>query len=173
MRVIVASLFASLLLPVIGGSSAQAQANSANEVRKGMVLRDVLAAWGEPHERIVRSVKHELVWNYKQGAQVVFKDGKVSSFKEPLSVQVVQEKRLAKAIAAEKSAASAAASVESKDVLRDIVRELPSGPDAQGGGDGPPTSSDPALAGLIPNAVPGRAVPPGVMIPSEEEDQAE
>ena len=169
MRVARASLCVGLfLLSVDGGSSAHAQ-NYANEVRTGMVLRDVLAAWGEPQERVVRSVKHELVWNYKQGAQVVFKDGKVKSFKEPLSVQAVQEKKIAKAIAAEKSAASAAASIESKDVLRDIVRELPSGPDAPGGGDAPAASSDPALAGLIPNAVPGRAVPPGVMVPSEED----
>lgn len=170
MKVVRPSIFVGLfLLPLSVVTSAHAQIQTDNRVRNGMVLRDVLAAWGEPQERVERSVKHELVWNYKQGAQVVFKDGKVKSFKEPLAVQVSQEKKMAKAVAAEKSAAAAAASVESKDVLRDIVRELPSGPDSPGGGDAPPASSDPALAGLIPNAVPGRAVPPGVMVPAEED----
>lgn len=170
MRVARASVFVSLVfVPFIGITSVQAQTSDTG-VRKGMMLRDVLAAWGEPQERVVRSVKHELVWNYKQGARVVFKDGKVISFKEPFTVQALQEKKIAKAVAAEKSAAAAAASVESKDVLRDIVRELPSGPDVPGSGDASPASSDPALAGLIPNAVPGRAVPPGVMVPAEEQD---
>jgi hypothetical protein len=170
MKVARASVFVGfVLVSFMEVASVHAQVASDTGVRKGMALRDVLAAWGEPQERIVRSVKHELVWNYKQGARVVFKDGKVISFNEPRAVQALQEKKIAKAAAAEKYAAAAAASVESKDVLRDIVRELPSGPDAPGG-DAPPASSDPALAGLIPNAVPGRAVPPGVMVPAEEQD---
>jgi len=155
------------------GSSAVASAQTQGEdlFTVGAPLRVVLAAWGEPDERIVREVKHELVWNYKGGARVVFKDGKVRSFR---TAEVIQQQQAKKAAAAEAAKKAMGASTESKDILRDIVREIPSGADVPGSPDSP-ASNDPNLQGLIPNAVPGRggqaAIAPGVVVPSLEDDQ--
>ncbi len=151
---------------------ADAQTRSDDKFTVGAPLREVLAAWGEPDERVERSVKRELVWNYKGGALVVFKDGRVKSFKSGTTDSQLQAKKAA--AAAEASKKSVSASTESKDFLRDIVREIPSGADGPAPLDAPP-SNDPNLAGLIPNAVPQRggqpAIAPGVVVPSLEDDQ--
>lgn len=150
---------------------ASAQTQGDDRFGVGAPLREVLAAWGEPDERIVREVKHELVWNYKGGARVVFKDGRVRSFRADEGIQQQQAKKAAAAEAAKKAISG---STESKDILRDIVREIPSGADGPSAPDSP-ASSDPNLQGLIPNAVPGRggqpAIAPGVVVPSLEDDQ--
>jgi len=149
--------------------SAQTQGDDRFTV--GAPLREVLAAWGEPEERIVREVKHELVWNYKGGARVVFKDGRVSSYR---STEAIQQQHAKKAAEAEAAKKTKVVSTESQDMLRDIVREIPSGADGPMAPDAP-QSNDPNLQGLIPNAVPGRngqpAIAPGVVVPSLEDDQ--
>lgn len=171
--------FASVLIGVCfmtcgNAFSCEAQAKRDDKFRIGASLREVLAAWGEPEERVVRGVKQELVWNYKGGARVVFKHGKVLSFRTGEAERQVQAK---KAVEAEPVKKVSADSEESRDILRDIVREIPSGPDGPSSGAAAPPSSDPNLAGLIPNAVPPQrggapGIAPGVVVPSlEEEDQ--
>lgn len=164
------SVMACIIVAIPSAASAQTQRDDRFDV--GASLRDVLAAWGEPEERVVRGVKRELVWNYKGGARVVFKDGKVASYRSAGEEQ--QQAKRAAAAAAAAQRASVEASSESKDILRDIVREIPSGADGPAPVDMPP-SGDPNLHGLIPNAVPGRngqpGIAPGVVIPSPEEDQ--
>ena len=141
---------------------ATAQMQKDDRVAVGARLREVLAAWGEPDEKVVREVKHELVWNYKGGAQVVFKDGRVASYR---ASEFDQQQQLKKAAAAEAAKKVVSSSSESKDILRDIVREIPSGADGPSPGE-PVASNDPSLQGLIPNAVPGRngqqPIAPGV-----------
>lgn len=169
MRILYVYVIAAALCGASNVASAQTQSNDRFTV--GAPLREVLAAWGEPDERVVREVKHELVWNYKGGARVVFKDGKVRSFR---SAEVNQQAQAKKAAAAEAAKKAMGASTESKDILRDIVREIPSGAEGPVTPDAPP-SGDPNLQGLIPNAVPGRngppAIAPGVVVPSLEDDQ--
>jgi len=144
-------------------------------VRRGAELRDVLAAWGEPAERIERSVKKELVWRYPKGAYVVFKEGRVSSFKAAEdSIEEVREKKRAAQVtnpAAGQGGGDTAVANDSKDMLRDIVREIPSGADV------PYTEPPPgATGGLVPNPVPpipgggGQPIAPGQVVPSLEED---
>ena len=170
---------ATLMTLIIGvcvvtcGSTAWSDVQSKRDERFGVgaSLRDVLAAWGEPEERVVRGVKQELVWNYKGGARVVFKHGKVSSFRTAGAEQKALAKKSAEVEPVSKVAAD---SEESRDILRDIVREIPSGPDGPSSGGAPP-SSDPNLAGLIPNAVPPQrggvaGIAPGVVIPSPDEE---
>lgn len=148
---------------------AWADAPKYREVKKGAPLSDVLAAWGEPSERIERSVKRELVWRYSNGANVVFKDGKVSSFK--LAPNTEPERGRKQKVAVTPARGESGVQGESRDVLRDIVREIPSGADVP--------YSEPAggadTSGLVPNPVPpppGRGAPiaPGVVVPAEEQD---
>ena len=173
MRATVTSLLIGVCVIACGtASSSEAQVKRDEKFGIGASLRDVLAAWGEPEERVVRSVKQELVWSYKGGARVVFKHGKVSSFRTGDAERQIQAKRVAEAEPVKKVSAE---SEESRDILRDIVREIPSGPEGPSS-PGAPASSDPNLAGLIPNAVPPQRgvapIAPGVVIPSpEEEDQ--
>lgn len=171
---------ATLLILIIGvcvvmrGSTAWSESQSKRDERFGVgsSLREVLAAWGEPEERVVRGVKQELVWNYKGGARVVFKHGTVSSFRTGDAEKKVLAKKAAEVDPVKKVAAD---SEESRDILRDIVREIPSGPDGPSSGGAPP-SSDPNLAGLIPNAVPPQrggvaGIAPGIVVPSPDEEE--
>jgi hypothetical protein len=174
MRTKVTSVMIGLCFTMCGtASSGEAQAKPDDRFGVGATLRDVLAAWGEPEERVVRSVKHELVWNYKGGARVVFKNGAVSSFRTGETEHKVRTKKAASVEPAKQVSAEAE---ESRDILRDIVREIPSGPEGASSASAPP-SGDPNLAGLIPNAVPVQrggapGIAPGVVIPSpDEEDQ--
>jgi hypothetical protein len=160
------------LVAWVGASASAAQSKREERVNVGASLREVLAACGEPEERVVHGVKQELVWNYKGGARVVFKNGKVSSFRTGQAEQQAQAKKAA----AEPMKKVIADSEESRDILRDIVREIPSGPDGPSSGSAP-SPSDPSLAGLIPNAIPPQrggapGIAPGMVVPSlEEEDQ--
>lgn len=87
------SLF--VIVVAVSGTSTAASAQTQIDDRfsVGAPLREVLAAWGEPEERIVREVKHELVWNYKGGARVVFKDGRVLSYRSTEAIQQQQAKK--------------------------------------------------------------------------------
>jgi len=171
------SIFHSLIMGMCIVASGTASVGAAEAKRDerftvGASLRDVLAAWGEPDERVVRAVKHELVWNYKGGARVVFKDGKVSHVRTGEAEQQAQAKRAA---AAEPIKKVVADSEESRDILRDIVREIPSGSEGPSSGGAPP-ASDPNYPGLIANAVPPQrggvpAIAPGVVVPSGEEEE--
>jgi hypothetical protein len=165
------SLVVIVVATSVTSAVASAQTQGDDRFTVGAPLREVLAAWGEPDERVVREVKHELVWNYKGGARVVFKEGKVLSYRTAESTQQQQAKKAAAAEAAKKTKT---VSTESQDMLRDIVREIPSGADGPVPPDAP-QSNDPNLQGLIPNAVPGRngqpAIAPGVVVPSLEDDQ--
>ena len=170
-----ALIFGSLVVAASVVTKAQADIPRGEGVRKGAELRDVLAAWGEPAERIDRSVKKELVWRYPKGAYVVFKEGKVTSFKTAVDpAPPVREKKRGVAstsapITMEKDAATAG---DSKDMLRDIVREIPSGAEV-------PYSEPPsgASSGLIPNPIPpvpgnpGQVIAPGQVVPSLDEEQ--
>lgn len=175
MRAIVWMLTTAIYVAAFAGvATAGAQAQREDRLMVGASLRDVLAAWGEPNERIIRGVKRELVWNYKGGARVVFKDGTVVALRGVGDEHKVVTKKVAAVESVKKVEPEAD---ESRDILRDIVREIPSGPD--GGSSGPAASlpsSDPSLAGLIPNAVPpsrgGPAgIAPGVVVPSLEDEE--
>ena len=173
-----AFILGSLLVAASVVTKAKADIPRGEGIRKGVELRDVLAAWGEPIEKIERSVKKELVWRYPKGAYVVFKEGKVMSFKPVVDpTEAIREKKkgiasTSSAIAVEKDAAPGG---DSKDMLRDIVREIPSGADVPYSESSSGFSG--ATSGLIPNAVPpvpgnpGQVIAPGQVIPSLIEEQ--
>jgi hypothetical protein len=143
------------------------------EIPPGSTIGQVLGLWGEPVEKVDKSVKGEVVWYYPDGGKVVFKQGRVSSWR-PTNAIIAQKKQFA---IPQRQAASASAqlSQETRDLVRDIAKEVPSGPDV------PMPDAPPAVAHsqppLIPNQVPpgGRGAPPGlvpgeVMLDEEEED---
>jgi hypothetical protein len=171
-------IFGSLIVSVSVVINTQADTPRGDGVRKGAELRDVLAAWGEPAEKIDRSVKRELVWRYPKGAYVVFKEGKVTSFKTAVdpTIQAREKKKAISATAAtvvkEKDTAPIG---DSKDMLRDIVREVPSGADVPYSE--PPAGISGSTSGLIPNPVPpvpvnpGQVIAPGQVVQGIDEEQ--
>ncbi len=140
----------------------------SRKLTPGASLGDVMGLWGEPTEKIEKGVKREVVWYYPQGAKVVFKDGKLKSWR-PIDavVQAEREREAAKAVVAPASDEVAA---ETRDLVRDIAKEVPSGPDV-------PYVEPPAPAGqppLVPNQIPpgGRGAPAGV-VPGGDVDLGE
>lgn len=137
-------------------------ADFSKKIPTGSSFGEVLGIWGEPVEKVDKSVKREVVWYYADGAKVIFKDGKVRSSQPTKAIlEVRAQEEAVKAAAA--TPAGAELSGETRDLVRDIAKEVPSGPD------GPVSYSAPSAANvgqppLVPNQIPpgGRGAPPGV-----------
>lgn len=132
----------------------------------GVSTGQVLTAWGEPLEKIERGLKHELVWSYPQGAFVTFKKGQVVSYRIA-GGQVVDAHSEARQIAAQQTVAAAPTEViagSTRDLVRDIAKELPSSPDA-------PYTEPPSQVGRgTPRNPPP---PPPAMVPGDVEADIE
>jgi hypothetical protein len=132
----------------------------------GASTGQVLTAWGEPVEKIERALKHEVVWNYPQGAFVTFKKGQVSAY-QIAGGQVVDAKSQARQIAAQQTVAAAPTEViagATRDLVRDIAKELPSSPDA-------PYTEPPPQAGRAPSR--NQPPAPPAMIPGDADVDVE
>lgn len=155
-------------------------ADLTRKLKAGATLGEVLGAWGDPLEKVEKEVKQEVVWHYPDGAKVVFKQGKVTSWLAPASVREREAE-----VAAAKAAATPSEielSGETRDLVRDIAREVPSGPDAPfsdapSAGAGavaaaPPARSQPVT---IPNQIPpgGKGAPPGIAPSLDAMDEEE
>lgn len=65
------------------------------KIPQGASIGEVIGLWGEPTEKIEKVLKHEVVWQYPQGAKVVFKNGKVAAWIPPASVVQAQAEKAA------------------------------------------------------------------------------
>lgn len=108
-----------------------AQDSEAGDLSKrvpaGASFGDVLTLWGEPVEKVEEGVLKQTIWYYKDGAKVVFKNGKVRSFRSTNAI-IAQQQSMLEAQAKVEPAASEVAG-ETRDLVRDIAKEVPSGPD--------------------------------------------
>jgi hypothetical protein len=160
---------AGLVVSVAVFSSFCSHASAADFSKKipaGSSFGEVLGIWGEPVEKVEKSVKREVVWYYADGARVVFKDGRVRSSQPTKAILAMKAQEEAER-AVLQTPAGAELSGETRDLVRDIAKEVPSGPD------GPASDSAPAAANvgqppMVPNQIPpgGRNAPPGV-VPGE------
>jgi len=161
-RKLITTLFVPLL--VVTASPLTAVAEGAFEdLTVGDTLPEVMRVWGQPAEKINRDVKREVRWNYSQSAFVVFKDGKVIDWRSSRGrtpESLAKKATATKAPDTERSPESSAMG----DLVRDIAREVPGGPDAP--------YSEPPQGGLVPNQIPpqppgGRSGPDEGLDPSE------
>ncbi len=145
-----------------------AVAQSADEdLKSGSTLPEVLKLWGHPQEKIERQVKHEVVWSYAQGAFVVFKDGRVINWRSS------RGRGPTSAIEATPTPVAERPLGEMGDLVRDIAKEVPGGPDVPYS---EPPNQQPGAVGqpaLIPNAIPAQPPPGRGGVPDLEADQAE
>ena len=149
-----------LCLAIVGSASAE---SASEDLPKGATLPEVLKLWGHPTEKIERQVKHEVVWSYSHGAFVVFKDGRVINWKSARGRGPTSEVQPTATPATERPLS------EMGDLVRDIAKEVPGGPDV-------PYSEPPGAAVgqpvLVPNAIPNQPPPGRGGVPDPEADQA-
>ncbi len=139
----------------------------SKKIPTGASYAEVMGIWGEPIEKVEEGVLKQMIWYYKEGARVVFKNGRVRSFRPTNSVLAQQ----AAAVDAEVPVQSATTELagETRDLVRDIAKEVPSGPDAPYVE--PPVSGQPAV---VANQAPsGNRAAPAVIVPADDvlEDQ--
>jgi hypothetical protein len=133
----------------------------------GLRTGEVVTQWGTPTEKIERALKNELIWHYPGGAFVTFKDGKVIAYRLAGGT-VVDAKSQAAAVQAQQTIAAAPTATvagATRDLVRDIARELPSSPDAPY--TEPPQDASAGIRG--PRNPP--APPPPAMVPGDIEDE--
>ena len=155
------SLFVLFCVLTVGNISYAA--DFSKKIPTGSSYGDVLAMWGEPSEKVEKSLKREVVWYYPDDAKVVFKDGKSRSFQSTKAVRTVEAQIEAAKI--ELSASEAQLSGAARDLVKDIAKEVPSGPDLPA----PPVEAG-SVANLgqpqaiVPNtgATLGRGGPPAI-----------
>jgi hypothetical protein len=99
----------------------------SKRVPAGASFGDVITLWGEPVEKVDEGVLKQTIWYYKDGGKVVFKNGRVRSFR-PTNAIIAQQQSMMEAQAKAEPAASEVAG-ETRDLVRDIAKEVPSGPD--------------------------------------------
>jgi hypothetical protein len=140
----------------------------SKKVPAGSSYADVLSLWGEPVEKVEEGILKQTIWYYKDGAKVVFKNGKVRSFRSTNAI-IAQQAALEEAQASAQPA-SAEVAGETRDLVRDIAKEVPSGPDVAI--IEPPAAAQQAIIPNQPLAV-GRGSAPAILPADDalEEDQ--
>ncbi|MFO0415682.1 MAG: hypothetical protein ACK5Y6_00200 [Pseudomonadota bacterium] len=147
-------------------------ADLSRKLNSGASFGDVLGAWGEPVDKVEKGIKRQVVWYYKDGAKVVFKDGRLV-FWRPTDAQIAAEKAL-KSEPAVSATANAELAGETRDLVRDIAKEVPSGPDvnmpdAPAAGGNPQAISPVQPQGMIRPGAPAIA-PADDLLAEEDED---
>ena len=158
---VLCSFALSVALPLAFADKAKAPLNLG--IRTG----EVVTEWGAPTEKIERALKNEVVWHYPGGAFVTFKGGKVIAYRLAGGA-VVDAKSQAAAVQAQQTIAAAPTATvagATRDLVRDIARELPSNPDA------PYTEPAPDSSAGIRGPRNPPAPPPPAMVPGDIEDE--
>lgn len=96
-------------------------------IPQGSSFADVLDLWGEPVEKVEEGVLNKTIWYYNDGAQVVFKKGRAQSFR-PTKATTARESAMRQAQIPVRASPNSV-DQETADLLGDIAKEVPSGPD--------------------------------------------
>jgi len=143
-------------------------ADFSKKIPGGASYADVMTLWGQPTDKVEEGILNQTIWYYKDGAKVIFKNGKVRSFRATNAVRAQQSAM--EEVGSKVQASVAELSGETKDLVRDIAKEVPSGPDA-------PYIEPPAVgqAPMVPNQLPpgGRGAAPAIVAADDvlEDDQ--
>ena len=134
-----------------------AAADFSKKIPSGASYADVITLWGEPAEKVEEGILKQTIWYYKEGAKVVFRNGRVRSFR-PTDTIIAQQASLEESKVFAQPAASEVAG-ETRDLVRDIAKEVPSGPDV------PYVEPPAAQPPIVPNQLPpgGRGAPPAIV----------
>ena len=144
----------SLCLAIRGDVYAE---SALPELTPGMSSKAVLDLWGEPTEREEQETKRLELWRYPKGALVVFHEGVVSDWNPVVSLISQRSVALREKPVGVKHT-PVGVNQDTRDLVREIAREVPSGPDVSG-------PSEPVEL-LQQNPVPNMPAPiqPGVVM---------
>ncbi len=98
-------------------------------LRNGMISGDVVKLWGEPVERIEEEVKRRDVWLYPKGGKVVFHESRVIEWSAAAGTTQVVNSQNPPLKEVSPSPETVVLNPDTRDLVREIARELPSGPD--------------------------------------------
>jgi hypothetical protein len=139
--------------------AAQADPRRA-DLQAGFSVPQVIQLWGEPKEKNELEVKRREIWRYPNGAFVLFSEGKVSEWRLT-DAEMAQRQAEVEARVKVTSDNEVAANTDTRDLVREIAKEVPSGPD------GPISDSDFSQAVPGTNLMPGQnnmGISPGVQV---------
>lgn len=124
---------------------------------KGMLYGEVVAAWGNPSEKLQQELRGKDIWYYTGGAEVVFNDGKVIDWKDPRreGIDAIGQILPIKPIAGIDNSKPSAALHENPQVVEEILSEIMKEP-----------SSADTSAPSTPPGLPG-GMPPNIVRPSD------
>lgn len=150
--------FAVVLAGMVKVASA---ADFSKKIPPGASYADVITMWGEPVEKVEEGILKQTIWYYKDGAKVVFRNGRVRSFRPTNSILAHQATLEDAKVFAQPAATELAG--ETRDLVRDIAKEVPSGPDV------PYVEPPAAQPPIVPNQIPpgGRGAPPAIVAADE------
>jgi hypothetical protein len=116
----------------------------------GMLHGEVVALWGSPRERVQAELKGTDTWIFEGGAEVIFKNGKVETWKDPRRIAIEQanlESPLEKSKTASNNGTSKNNSLhEDPKVVEEILSEIMSDPS---------TGTEPSSGASAPKIQPG------------------
>jgi hypothetical protein len=120
-------------------------------LNKGMAASQVVSLWGQPSEIQEFEAKRQEVWRYGKGDSVTIHESKVISW-EVRAIQMNDTTGVGSDIKSQKgdrltgvSAKMVEPNNETQDLVREIAKELPSGPDVPM----PDTAADPAAGNAV------------------------
>lgn len=117
-----------LILQLLVPSITPLAADFSKKIPAGSSYADVLSIWGEPIDKVEEGILKQTIWYYKDGARVIFKNGRVRSFRSTNTLIAQQAASVEAQVPVQTATAELAG--ETKDLVRDIAKEVPSGPDA-------------------------------------------
>lgn len=130
---------ASVLLLVMGVSIGYTE-KLPEPLVTGSAPSDVMKLWGEPKEQIEREIRREVEWRYSNGSSVTFREGVVVAWKtQAASVEPPLVKKASRESLREDSSRSlmqlkSQKSADGLDFVREMAKEIPSGPDSPSAG---------------------------------------
>lgn len=126
------------------------QAETRLPLAEGMTPSQVKAKWGEPKSVVEKEIRRERVWIYKDKKRVVFREGQLVSWDKSVPGEEITEIKQLNPPGYEET--PFVETSDTLDLVRDIAKEVPSGPDSPGGG----SSDAPNLVPVPPAPVPAQ-----------------
>jgi len=152
--------FSFLTLALVSSASAQPKPALSNGLSKSEVSR----LWGEPKEKTEQESHHKEVWRYPDTAKVVFIESKVSNWGFGDANEAIEKPKKKEPVPSKEIKLDPAdGDPGTRDLVREIAREIPSGPDSPASNEPPPPAAIPGqnMAGQIvqPPFMPQQGVP--------------
>jgi len=162
---------------LVGAAPGEAERKWA-PLKVGLRSTEVTKLWGLPAEREEQEIKRLEIWSYAPGVTVTLHEGKVVRWKVPEAIDPASNTdAVGNAPTDGKGVEPSAADLnpDTRDLVREIAKEVPSGPDVAlpDAPEPPPAVAPPPIANSMPQAGALQDQPPMIrgpqLYPPDEE----